>query len=82
VPIVVNWPRPKRTFEVIRKYLKETPYELWIPIIDYWIGELYGLRSDVEARRVNQDVLEDWKERQNRKFSRGGKRAGRGRRKG
>jgi len=82
LPIVPNWPRPKTTFEAIRKYLGETPYELWVPIIDYWIGELYGLRSDAEARRVNQDDLEDWKERQHRKFTGGGKRARRSRRKG
>jgi len=81
LPIVPNWPRPTITFEAVRRYLEETPYELWVPIIDYWIGELYGLRSDVEARRVNQDVLEDWKERQNRKFARGGKQKGGRRRK-
>jgi hypothetical protein len=79
MPIVVNWPRPKRTFAAMQRYLRGTPDELWVPIIDYWISELYELRSDVEARRVSEEVLENWKRRQRQKFAKGGR--GRSRRK-
>jgi len=51
-PIVTGWQRPKRTFQVLRDYLETKDEDLWLAIIDYWIGELFLLRSDAEARRV------------------------------
>jgi len=60
VPIVEQWPKPQTTFKYLVRYLKGKDRRLWLAIIDYWMGELHLLRSDVEARMVPREVLEKY----------------------
>jgi len=45
----------RNTFKYLVRYLKGKDRRLWLAIIDYWIGELHLLRSDVEARMVPRE---------------------------
>jgi hypothetical protein len=60
MPIVDGWPKPQTTFAYLVTYLKGKDRELWLPIIDYWIGRLHLLRSDVEAGKVPREELEEY----------------------
>jgi hypothetical protein len=53
LPIVHTWHNPQQTFRILKRYLDTKDHELWPAIIDYWIGELFLLRSDAEAERVS-----------------------------
>ncbi|HWM53081.1 MAG TPA: hypothetical protein VNP71_07970 [Thermoplasmata archaeon] len=53
MPIVHTWHNPQQTFRIVKRYLDTKDHALWPAIIDYWIGELFLLRSDAEAERVS-----------------------------
>ena len=52
VPVVGGWKKPFGTIAAVVEYLGGKDPELRLAIIDYWLGELFLLRSNEEARRV------------------------------
>ena len=53
LPTVETWHNPQQTLRKLKTYLGKKDHELWPAIIDYWIGELFLLRSDAEAEKVS-----------------------------
>lgn len=55
MPTVESWHNPQQTMRRVKKYLAKKDRELWPAIIDYFIGELFLLRSDAEAEKVSPE---------------------------